>query len=86
MGEHTPGPWVLNPFSAQVDCDKPSKLGGLLPIAQMLWPTDERSEEETEANAQLIAAAPTMAAFIQKRADEGDLDAIQIMEAIHGNA
>lgn len=26
----------------------------------MLWPTDERSEEETKANARLIAAAPEL--------------------------
>jgi hypothetical protein len=57
---HTPGPWIVNPFRAQVDCQTLSEKGGLLPVARMLWPTDERSEAETEANAQLIAAAPDL--------------------------
>jgi hypothetical protein len=51
---------VVHPVHAQVESSMPSKLGGLLPIAQMLWPTDERSEAETEANARLISAAPEM--------------------------
>jgi hypothetical protein len=62
---HTPGPWIVNPFNAQVDCAVVSKLGDLLPVAQMLWPADERSEAETEANARLIAAAPDLLAASQ---------------------
>lgn len=57
---YTPGPWEVNPFVARVDCIEPSKLGGLLPVCQMLHPTDERSEYQTEANARLIAAAPEL--------------------------
>jgi hypothetical protein len=38
------------------------------------------------ADARLIAAAPTMAAYIEKRAAEGDVEAKSIMEAIHGDA
>jgi len=52
---HTSGPWAVNPVCAQVDA-MPSGL----PICQLLWPTDERSEAETEANAHLIAAAPDL--------------------------
>jgi hypothetical protein len=51
---------VVNPFVAQVDCQQISVKGGLLPVCQMLWPTDERTEDETEANARLIAAAPEL--------------------------
>lgn len=51
---------MVNPLMAQVDCGTLSRKGGLLPVAQMLWPTDERSEAETEANARLIAVAPEM--------------------------
>ena len=58
----TPGPWIVNPFCAQVDCGAVSVKGGLLPVAQMLWPTDERSEAETVANARLIAASPDLLA------------------------
>ena len=55
MNEFTKGPWAVNPVVAQVDA-----LPSMLPVCQMLWPTDERSEDETEANAQLIAAAPEL--------------------------
>lgn len=51
----TPGPWAVNPVSAQVDA-----MPSLLPVCQLLWPTDQRSEAETEANARLIAAAPDL--------------------------
>jgi hypothetical protein len=56
----TPGPWLVNPIDAQVDCIEMSKKGGLLPVCKLLWPTDERSESETEANAHLISAAPSL--------------------------
>ena len=56
---------MVNPISAQVDCQIASRKGGLLPVAQMLWPTDERSEAETEANARLIASAPDLLAACQ---------------------
>lgn len=51
----TPGPWAVNPVSAQVDA-----MPSLLPVCQLLWPTDQRSEAETEANARLISAAPEL--------------------------
>ena len=59
--KHTAGPWIVNPFVAQVDCGVFAQNGALLPVARMLWPTEERSEAETEANARLIAAAPALA-------------------------
>jgi len=51
----TPGPWAVNPVSAQVDA-----MPSLLPVCQLLWPTDQRSEAETEDNARLISAAPEL--------------------------
>lgn len=57
---HTPGPWTVNPFCAQVESASLTAEGGLLPVARLLWPTDDRTEAETEANARLIAAAPEM--------------------------
>lgn len=53
--KHTPGPWLVSPFVARVDNPRDN-----LPICALLWPTDERSEDETEANARLIAAAPDL--------------------------
>lgn len=56
---HTPGPWLVNPFCAQVDDS------AAVPICQLLWPTDERSERETMQNAKLIMAAPDMLAALE---------------------
>ena len=56
MSAHTPGPWAVHPVKAQVDAFSPHPI----PVCQMLWPTTERSEDETEANARLIAAAPDL--------------------------
>lgn len=58
--KHTPGPWAANPIVTQVDA-----MSDMLPICQLLWPTDQRSEEETEANARLIAAAPDLLHALQ---------------------
>lgn len=38
-----------------------------------------------EANARLIAAAPTMYAYIEMRANEGDLEAKKILENINAS-
>lgn len=42
-----------------------------------------KRNEERRANAHLIAAAPTMAAYIERRALAGDADAIALWEAIN---
>lgn len=62
---HTPAPWAVNPFLAQVD-GAPATEEGLTPICQLLWPTDVRSEEETQANANLISLAPELAEHVAK--------------------
>src|SRR5690606_12268785 len=46
----TPGPWAVNPFKATVD-----EMPSMLPICGLLWPTEERTEEQTFANANYIA-------------------------------
>ncbi|WP_168727459.1 MULTISPECIES: hypothetical protein [Sphingomonas] len=61
--KHTPPPWAVDPFSARVVCDTVSSIGDLLPACQMLWPTGERSEDETITNARLIATAPEAIEF-----------------------
>lgn len=64
--QHSPGPWAVHPAKAQVD----AFVGGEpLPVCQLLWPTDRRSEDETEANACLIAAAPKMLALLKELID-----------------
>lgn len=57
---YTWAPWIVHPVEARVDSQQLSEIGGLLPICALLWPTDERSEAETEANANLIAASPEL--------------------------
>lgn len=56
MSKHTPGPWFINNYNAQIDAD----AFGNKPVCQLLWPTAIRSENETLANARLIAAAPEL--------------------------
>src|SRR5690606_403285 len=53
----TPGPWAVNPFKATVD-----EMPSMLPICGLLWPTEERTEEQSFANANYIAECnPTTA-------------------------
>lgn len=57
----TAGPWAVNPTNAQVDA---FDTGVPVPVCQLLWPTELRSEAETEANGHLIAAAPELLACL----------------------
>ncbi|NNM75011.1 hypothetical protein [Enterovirga aerilata] len=88
--KHTPKPWAINPMVVQIDAMNGD--GYIVPVCQMLWPTDERSEAETYANARLIAAAPDLldalkdivASYESYRAAEGDddtSDSIELAEA-----
>lgn len=61
LPEATKGSWIVNSKSAKVN-----EFRTGLSICTLLWPTDKRTEEETEANADLIAAAPEMATWIIK--------------------
>ncbi len=56
MSGYTPGKWVVHPGRAWI-C--PAQ-GLEAPIAAMKWPTNIRSEAETMANAQLMAASPKL--------------------------
>ena len=53
---HTPGPWFVHPFTAHVS----SEVEHAAPICALCWPTPYRSDDETQANAVLIAAAPNL--------------------------
>lgn len=66
---HTPGPWAVNPFDAKVDA---FDTGKPLPVCAMLWPTDERTEETTYANANLISAAPDMLEALERLCRNAD--------------
>lgn len=78
----TPGPWS---FVAETDASNMLHSvygadeggdGGLL-VARC-----DQNGEHTD-DARLIAASPTMAAYIQRKADEGDEEAVRIMETVH---
>ena len=58
--KHTSGPWVVHPIRAEVNAPVIGEDGDLLPVCKLLWPTTERTEVETLANAELIAAAPEL--------------------------
>jgi len=62
--EPTPGPWAVNPAMAQVDA-----MPSTLPVCKLLWPTTKRTEAETWANGQLIAACDhdTIRALLDER-------------------
>lgn len=53
---HTPGPWSVDKKTAHVNATDGKA------VCAMLWPTVVRSEEETRANADLIARAPDLLA------------------------
>lgn len=83
---HTPGPWAVNPIKAQVDA---FATGDPVAVCQMLWPTEERTEAETEANGRLVAAAPDMlaalkrsAAILQMAASDGKKPSINNLNGI----
>ena len=81
MAKHTKGPWAVDPVRAQVVCQKLDRFGGPCPVAQMLWPTPERGQEETYANATLISRAPDMITFIgdiARMTADSDPDAISV--------
>ena len=60
----TPGPWAVNPALAQVDA-----MPSTLPVCKLLWPTTKRTEAETWANGQIIAACDpdTIRALLEER-------------------
>jgi hypothetical protein len=67
--KHTPGPWVVHFSRAQVDAFD-GEDGQPLPVCKLLWPIKKRSEAETRANANLIAAAPDLLAACKSAADD----------------
>lgn len=91
VGRHTPGPWraVYDHDMGRVDrvrgADKVDVAVPLSDTADVAVPTwGPRSAAEINANAHLIAAAPRMYDRMVKLADSGDVEATEIVEAIHG--
>lgn len=77
---YTPGPWFV-PERTGTQYVEARIGGGWLQEVAACGPTEK--PEEQRANARLIAAAPTMAAYIKKRADAGDAEAATIWESFN---
>lgn len=92
----TPGPWFAHgklgkSLQYGVSAGKPynPSIGAVRRIAKCGSPYPGRTPEldaEDEANARLIAAAPTMFSFIEKMAAEGDSEAISFMEQFNARS
>jgi hypothetical protein len=74
--KHTPGPWKCAQESVDPEWRIVTTESGLI-IANV------NDHHRQEANAHLIAAAPTLIDFVQKRAIAGDNEAIEIVEALY---
>ena len=83
MSKHTPGPWAV--VGNRTKYVEARLISGLIQEVAACGPTmaDEGYGQQQEANARLIAAAPTMHEYIAKRADAGDNEAKQILESIN---
>lgn len=83
MSTHTPGPWHISR-----DRDNTAVHCGDFDFvpAKYIYANAATELEEWQANARLIAAAPTMHDYIAKRAAAGDAEAAQILGGINGNA
>lgn len=76
--KHTPGPWEIS--AARSPDGYAWVVGGAGDGFGLV------AEVIRDADAALIAAAPTMAEFIAAKAAEGDPEAARIMEVIRGHA
>lgn len=85
--KHTPGPWSIVKHTRQSHEPLDRKDDFTIKAANgdsiVFEATGAHAAYATEANANLIAASPTMAEYIQRKADEGDQEAIAIMEMVH---
>lgn len=83
----TPGPWIVRD-ERSVGGDflivRPAPDGGLIDTLWMARPCLQGPE--TEANARLIAASPTMADYIKRKAVAGCPEAQQIWEGLFNAA
>jgi hypothetical protein len=70
----TPGPWQCGP--SVMGCTSIERGEDLIASVE---------DQLSIANARLIAASPTMAEYIQHKADEGDAEAAAIMEIVHAH-
>lgn len=81
----TQGPWILTRGGCVLGGPLVEYVNGkAMAQVAMACLHETITDEQRDANARLIAAAPTMAAYIQKRAEAGDAEAQAIWETAVG--
>lgn len=83
MSAHTPGEWVIHGRSGPTRPIRVGlgQVGPRFTLAHVMG-IDGASRAEVEANARLIAACPAMYSFVEKRAAEGDAEAVALLASI----
>lgn len=96
--KHTPGPWSVVYYDAGDkdewnDCpsieapeDQDCAVVHWAGFKQRYWTSARGDQRQIDANARLIAAAPTMHDYVAKRAAEGCTEAASILEAVNANS
>jgi len=74
----TPGPWVVIGGGSSLYIRSADGEN----VCQTARHSFDARDEIEEANARLIAACPTMYAYIAKKAQDGDADAARILAAL----
>lgn len=89
---HTPGPWAVeDPFGDYLSIVVGDETYDWRFVAHVHTDIEKGSsvrpigKAQMAANARLIAAAPTMAAYIAKRMADGDQEAAAIMGVINAS-
>ena len=80
----TPGPWEVwgghrEVFARPAKENAPDKY---IANADSAYEDGDMAKQKAEANARLIATAPTMYAYLKELSDSGDCRAKQLMEQI----
>ena len=73
--KHTPGPWEIQKAD---DAYCIASIGNLV----IMPAAGKVKHDNSEADANLIAASPCMYALLEKRADQGDEEAINLIRRI----
>lgn len=87
VSPHTPGPWTVVTDGAMTRVVGPDVGERIATILRTRDPSNDSrwTPEAVAANARLIAAAPTLYGFAERRAAEGDEEAATILRTIHAN-
>lgn len=83
MNAHTPGPWHVSAGSSPGNPRVIVESDAGLPVCALSLRGVQGDTRRMEANARLIAAAPTMYEYIASSASNGCAEARKIMEAIN---